>query len=650
MKLTDSELENLMIGENIEPSAQWQSIALDNIKKTVTENENIGINNSNLNFISNIMNKRKFIVIGIVFSALIATVGVTGLAVLTLRSPQKALDQKNILEQISLNNPSFTTAQTSRSNLSTMNESYAAGDVTSSKLIAPGLPYISDFNYSYSKTTITRGPAFNSCSYGMDQSEVLFVPTYESFNYYDEGSSYSKYTSYDNNNQVTNYYLSSSTQTEAKYTYQNIIYFGGSYAVRMSGEYDNSIQPLSVSTEPSAVDDSMLRDESTKESVNDSVSSDTTLPTEPINYFGDTAEVLRTETINGKQYYVIQTSYQTDCSGYVNLNRWDNQTVEDNRTMYSLTYANTEDYQILKTETYVDSVNAGNLVESTEITSQNTNIDFASVSSNFNFEFNVPVKDIEVDTTTTIEYDPAAEIQKSMEYIKSENLTVLVPAESVINQYAYFNYNTKGSYLSEIDSYYSDRNFYPAGALGDEMFNSFNGLTSISTSVLLAQGSVSYSKDETSYTVTIYSADEDEKDILNSMLWSDIQNKSEAATTVTVNGTSVAANLYSYEIDQPSIMPYVDYMEGSVPYECTEDCFRKQYVLVFSYGNNKYSLVESSFNYGTVESVFDTVVDGSFTAYTPSNTADLAKIEQLVTSSMNGTYVDGGVIEPALPL
>ena len=535
-----------------------------------------------------------------------------------------------------------------------MSESYAAGDAASSKLIAPGFPINSEFNYYYSKTTITRGPAFNSCNYGITQNDALFVPVYESFSYSDATSSYSKYVGYSSDNNVNNYSLSTSSQTDGKYKYNNIVYMGGQYAVRISGEYDNDIRPLSVSTDPGVSTEPMLKNEVAPDGSSDSVSSNATdtVTIQPVNYFGDTAEVLRTETIDGKEYYVVQTSYEANCAGYMNLNRWDNETAEDNRTMYILTYASTSDYQILKTENYIDSVSSSNLIDSTEFVNQNANVEFASVSSNFNFEFNVPLRDISIDySSSTITYDADAEIQKSMDFIKSEDLSVLVPSQDVLNKYVYFNYNTKGSFVSQADSYYTDRDFYPAGAVGDAMFNEFNNVSSIYYSAPLALGSVSYSKDETSYTVSIYSADGNKKEILNSMLWSDIQNKSETETTVTINNTTVQATLYSYQIEQPSILPYVDYMEGAAPETCTENCFSKQYVLIFTYNNNIYSLVESSFSYPTVEAEYDPLTDGSFVSYSSTNSEDLIKIEELVTNSMKGTYVDGGgVIEPALPL
>lgn len=650
MRINDSDIENLIQQTNIEPSAQWQTTTLENLKNSVTKKTNQGINNSNLNFISQFMTKRKIAVLSLVGVSLLAVTAVATFAVFYLQTPKTTLTSKQILERISMNNPNFTLTQNT---IASTAESFNAGDVASSKLIAPGLPINSEFNYYYSKTTTTRGPAFNSCNYGIDQSEVLFVPTYESFSYNSDNANYSKYVAYNSDNSVNNYSLSTSNQAQDKYTYQNIIFFGGSYAVRTSGEYSTDVRPLSVSAEP-GIEEPMLKNESSASS-SDSVSSNesTTLPVEPINYFGDSAEVLRTETINGKDYYVVQTSYEVNCAGYININRWDNDTAQDNKTMFTLTYADTQDYQILKTETYINSVSSDNLIEATETINQNADIDFASVSSNFNFEFNVPIIDIQVDNSTAVNtYNPDDEIRKTMDYIKAENISVIVPSVSVINQYAYFNYSTKDTFFVQTDSYYTDRNFYPAGELGDSMFNAYNGIATNYFNTPLALGTVSYSKDDTSYSVNIYSSNDDEKAILNSMLWSDISNKSQTSTNITINGQSITANLYSYEIDQPNILPYMDIMpvDGGVN-GCIEDCIRKQYVLIFSYGNNKYALTESSFVSGSVDSVYDPATDGNFNGYSSANEDGLTKISELVTNSVKGTYVtDPGVVEPARPL
>lgn len=650
MRINDSDLENLIKKTNIEPPAQWQTMALENLKKSVTKENNRGINNSNLNFISQFMTKRKIAVLSLVGVSLLAVTAVATFAIFYLQTPKTTLTSKQILERISMNNPNFTLTQNT---IASTAESFNASDAASSKLIAPGLPINSEFNYYYSKTTTTRGPAFNSCNYGIDQSEVLFVPTYESFSYNTDNANYSKYIAYNSDNSVNNYSLSTSNQAQDKYTYQNIIFFGGSYAVRTSGEYSTDVRPLSVSAEP-GVEEPMLKNESSLSS-SDSVSSNeaTTLPAEPINYFGDSAEVLRTETINGKDYYVVQTSYEVNCAGYININRWDNDTAQDNKTMFTLTYANTQDYQILKTETYINSVSSDNLIEATETINQNADIDFESVSSNFNFEFNVPIIDIQIDNSTAVNtYNPDDEVRKTMDYIKAENISVVVPSVSVINQYAYFNYSTKDTFFVQTDSYYTDRNFYPAGTLGDSMFNAYNGIAINYFNTPLALGTVSYSKDDTSYSVNIYSSNDDEKAILNSMLWSDISNKSQTSTNITINGQSITANLYSYEIDQPNILPYMDIMPvdgGSNG--CVENCIRKQYVLIFSYGNNKYALTESSFASGSVDSIYDPAVDGNFNGYNPVNEDGLTKINELVTNSVKGTYItDPGVVEPARPL
>lgn len=656
MKVNDQELENLM-NANIEPSTQWQATALENIKKSVTDSNPIGINNSNLNFISYTMLKRKFVVMGIVSLTLLTVLVATGLTVLNLRNNQNILDQKAILAKIAQNNPNHGQALNSLSSASGLaadsaSESYSA-DL---RMIGPGYPINSDYNYYYSKSTTSRGPAFGSCNYGVDTSTIVFVPVYESYTYNDGTTYHSKYVGYNEDNSINTLSISKSSTNENLYEYEDISYAGGSYAVKTVNRMDYTSSYLSPQRDQ--IEPMLLEDSSgLKEEVSNSNSATTSMVTDVPIYFGDNANVVRTETINGRNYYVVEYSYETDCSGGITIDRWQSDSATQMSTLFTVTYASVDTYQVLKTETYINSVSADNLMESFENVNDNANIDFASVESNFVFTVNVPIREVDVSTVAgpVITYDPEAEVQKAVDFAISKDLTIVLPSDAVENQYIYLNYGVEDTFVKS-DSYYNDREFYPAGSLGDRMYNSYNGIAdlSIQRSYPLSLGSVSYSKGDTSYSLSIYENTEDEMTVLNSYLYSDLRNKNESTVVVSINGEQVNARLYSYELDQPgmSVMPYSTTLDSNLvqPESCTEDCFAKQYVLMFDYGNNKYSLQE--YNYAMTNEVeFTTEAEGLFKSLSAVRESD--QIKDIINSSMNGTYENGSSgseVDPVRPL
>jgi len=644
MKINDEELKSLMGKTNIEIDSQWQTTSLENIKKSVTDSNNFGTNNSNLNFISNIMMKRKIVIMGVIFLSLLSVFAVVGLAVTNLRITQNVLNDKDILAKISMANPGLNQ---SRSAYSSATGANAISELSQdAKLIAPGYLPESDYNYYYSKSSTKRGPAFDSCNYGVDQSSIVYVPTYESFNYNDNSTYYSKYVGYNEDGSINTLSISKSLTTDSTYEYEDITYFGGDYAIKTVNktQIDDSLtRPLEDTAEP------MLLESSPAESVNNDAS--TSVVTDYPNYFGDSASVKRTETINGKDYYIIEYSYEVNCDGFVSLDRWESNSVEDKKTLYTVTYASVDSYQILKTETYFNSVEPANLMDTTESMNENVNIDFSSVASNFEFTSNVPIREIDTSSqsATVSTYDPDTEVQKSLAFAKSEDLTLVLPLVSATNQYIYLNHTSPEDYIATTNGYYPDRSFYPAGEIGDKMYNSYNGITSALSigTVPLSLGSISYTINDSSYNLSIYANSVEEKKVLNSFLYTDLQNKNEEIVNITIGGELVEATLYSFEVDQPeySTLPYIDSMSETTvapPADaCTQDCLVKQYILVFNYDNNKYALQEYTYISGNTQTEFNTTIDGMFEALSASSATDLVEIETLLNNSIKGTYVDG---------
>ena len=651
MKISDDQLQNLIKQSNAEPTNEWQQSTLENLKNfsrnSVTDFSAKSNINSNLIFILFFMLKRKVAVLSALAVAVLAVVLTTAFVLtrLSTQSSNNSFDQKSILQKIAMNNPNL--GQYSVGSSAENAAALATRDMASSKMIAPapGYMYQPASSYYYSKSTTERGPAFNSCTYGVDQTNVVFVPVYESFNYNGDSNYYSKYVGYNEDGTVNTYNLSKSTSTSTTYRYENIAYYGGSYAVRTVSE--TQVDPAPVQIDPMPVDlvEPSLPErpvEAPAEGVGAAPEVDYT------TYFGPEAQVLRTENINGREYYVIQYSYDVNCAGFVNLNRWQSEDVEDLRKMFYLSYADTETYQILRTETYLDSVSVNNLVERSETIVENADLDFASVSGNFDFEYNVEVKDIDLNTTPTDipEYNPDAEIQKALDFARNENITVVVPSAVVENQYIYFNsYINDQPVVDSTTSYYTDRSFYPSGVNGDKMYNSYAGVgTYLAGNTPMSLGMTSYSRNSVSYNLSFYSNEYSNLDILNSLLWNKISDKKEEIVAININGESVNAALYSFVSESSSIMPLAMERSALLPVDSANcennECRTKNYILVFGYGNNKFTLQEYNYSVGFADSEF-TADDAMFLSLSAQNSEDYVELQRLVNNSVKGTYGSG---------
>jgi hypothetical protein len=601
--------------------------------------------NLNINF--NFMFKAKILITALVVLVFVVILSTVGIAVYSYNSSQKRANDQEILSKISRNNPNYN----ERLGSFTANATGAGlreNSALDSKLIAPGYPYPivdGEFNYYYTKTTATRGGAFNSCNYGYDQSQFLFVPTSESFNFNDGSNFYSKYSSFNSDGSLNSLTISKSKTSDTTYEYEDITYLGGSYAVRTTSKSEIAVPLPMPIEEPQPLPS---EEPVTKEMQDTSVSTDVSSTT---SIFGDNANIIRTENINGKDYYVIQYSYEADCLGNT-VDRWA-ATTPNKSTIYTLSYASVDTYEILKTETYLNSVSESNLMERYETLNQRANIEFSSIASNFEFNFNVPIKDIDYNNIGQYpEYDANAEVQKAINFAKDENITLLLP-ETGESQYVYLNYAVNQQPVPATN-HYGDRSFYPVGAIGDQMFNSYNGIvntTLLNTSTSL--GTVTYANlsTENSYNLNIYSQSEDDRKILNGFLYSSIRNQNESQVQVSVNGVLVDATLYSYESDQPdfTILPYSTRSAvDTLPVEesaCTQDCFKKDYILIFSFNNNKYALQE--YNYSRSEGVEFEASDAIFKSLSSSVESEFVQIRTLIENSMKGTV--SGSAEPYAP-
>lgn len=640
MKINDNELENLMKSSSIEPDSLWQQTALEKIKKSVTKTSFVGINNSNLNFISLHMFKRKVLAMSVLSFAMLSAVVVAGIYIFNLQTTRQRPTNSEILSLIAKNNPTYNQGNRAQTN-SVGNLAPLAAEASfssdSRRTSMPSLLPASEFNYTYSKSLYTRGPSFGACNYGIDQSNFVFVPRYESYSYFSEAGSYNKSLGFNEDGTINSYYLSKAETTSNLSRYETISYLGGTYAARTVDEFTFDPVLNTPMAEPRAIQEEVMPVEGDA-----SVSSDVSI----LPFPGVDANIIGTRVFNGKEYYVMEYSYDMDCSGGAVNNLWDSNFQPQTRKMYVQNLADMETYEIVRTETYIDSVSDANLVDASENTFEQSNVDFASVASNFEFEFNVPIRDFttqQVDAPV-VEYDPEGEIQKSLNFAKDRNLSVLFATEGLTTDpYVYFNYYAFNTVAQPVisNTYYSDRAFFPQGSIGDKMFNSYNGVSSISlyTPSVQSLGSSSYSKGDSSYNINIYDSSLDQKDILNSMLWGELRNKNETATTVIINGEVVLATLYSYDVKQAYLSPAVDYVTG-FPVDGVEGCegdtcFQRQYILIFAYNNSLYAIQEYNYSSNVAAVDYDLTLDGTFRALNAGNPEDLSTIGEYMRSAFS---------------
>lgn len=632
-------------------------------------------------FNSIFMNKRKLFVFGLLGLAFLALIGTSVLAFMLLSRTNTGLsaaEQLAILRRIALNNPSYSQLATAGSAAENALAAAPLGTSLSSDrmMIAPGWIANPDANYFYSKTSITRGPAFEQCTYGINLQDDIFIPVVESYNFFDESNYYSKYVGYNQDGSINNYSLSTSENNGVTYRSENYTYLGGSYAVRNVYEYpvdsqgqlragQTSVSPVAVDTGVTDVVDPVSIPVSAPEEIEPTPETPTeeVPPIDPTEYFGPDVQIIGMQNINGRDYYIIQHSYQADCAGYQNKSRWEFDIQQDIRTIYSVSYADAENYQIARVDNYLDYVGNDRLMESSTTETVNEKRTVAELSISFNFDLNVPVRDIVINTTSpdVLIYDPESELQKQVDYARNTNIDVLLPnATDATNQSLYIS-NYDFSTVDNSSNYYADRAFYPLGELGDKMFAMYNGSFLFTSPYYYPTtvGTVSYTLGTSNYSINIYNNQEDNIKIVDSFLWSELRNKMETQVSVSINGEVVSGTLYSYEYSQGgTIMPLAAESQArddvatsliapapDVPINlCGQDeCWYTDYILVFEFGNNKYALKEYS-NTGMVDSItYDLAADNAeFSAYNTSNSSDFQVIETLLRDSLKPVASSSG--------
>lgn len=493
------------------------------------------------------------------------------------------IDQQAVLRKILQNNSQTTLAPKNEiSNISgdAANEKMAANlgasDLSySTSMIYPMIER--DYTYSETQTEVKAGAAKERCSIYQFLSEGKFVST-EFFK--DNVSSY-EYAYYDNDGDLLDYSLT--TNDGYSYYFKN-----GDYAVRIKN--DASILPYTKEvTEDQAlpidgIGDGEIVDDGTElePSIND--------------FFGADAKV-ENATLNGKDYYKVIWSYETDCSQPMydilttriyNPNDSEIKSI-DQHVIWTEAYVEKDSFFIVEQREFLDDINNNNLISSTKTSMTKTNQEFTEVSSQFSFDFGVEVKEI-----VYPQYDPQKEAEKVYNYVTKNNIPLLRPLNEAFKMsYSYSNKAILEPENNGID-FYSDRNFYPDNSKGQKMYDDTTKLyqTSVDTNYVQANLETSFTLDSvqypTSITIGVYDSIEENGKIANSLKYFGTTNEELPTPTSTQtfdwNGKTITREIYKAEMNSIN----VDTSDGKEALIAPDSYVSETegYVVIFDYDNN----------------------------------------------------------------
>jgi len=548
------------------------------------------------------------------------------------RSSGLTAEQKQaILEAIIKNN---SASLFNRNQSATPTSSGLAADAASS--FAPLIlrPNPTDYTYRHSTVILESGPAATTCK--IFTSSTTQPYSTESFDFYGDNNSYnSKQISKDKNGNLIDYYLNNSTAT----TSESISYKGGSYAAKTSYDYSrvqnfNGATSLEVAPDAATKPDEPTptgAPEDNSSSVSSEPSDTTTVDTNDVitQYFGPDADIVDTVTKNGKTYYILQYSYQTNCNQdmkYLPLldsvtSNYSTQSTSDKIIVQNLVDSTT--FEVISNSNYLTSVSTANLLNSYTTTIETNNSTFDQVSDKFTFEYDVPVK-----TIVYSNYDPSKEAQNVIDYLSKNSMTLLLLDLSGAKLQSA--YSIPASQDANIDTnYFYDRNFYPSGSLGDQMFNEAKGTTNgyiysnLTLSYLFTQSTNDYY-----IGVDVYPSSADETKLLP--VASD--NVTIQDFNLDVDGTTLTAKLYTTKYETFAKEPIAP--NQSEPSIISQPSYSTKQVYV-EYKGFKFVILmptQDNFDLSTLK----------FKSISTSNSAQMSSLGEDIKSAYNNIYNGAG--------
>ncbi|MCA9387224.1 hypothetical protein KC669_04285 [Candidatus Dojkabacteria bacterium] len=551
-KVNDQKLEKILKSLKVSSDKAWQDKTIQTLEevkeKSVTKVSKERIENKvNILFFNSLFmrtNGFKFAVFAFVLFLTLAA----GMLVYTISKNDGGLSDREKREFLSKlgANPSARDSALAANGAANPTSSYAEMD---SKLaLYPG-PNYEGTNYYHNINTVKSGPAFSQCNaitgYAYNYSNDYVT---ESFSFYDENNNANKYVQKDLDGNLIDYSLSTYSNNKS----ESIYYRGGSFAIKTVNTY-----PIeTLKSDVSDYGDSALETATnTSEAVTDTVDS-LILPTEPDYDPLDNMDIVGSETIDGKEYYIVETTYSTNCDAEAIYRVMSVDSSEGDTTVINKDWVEKETYEYLKSETYINSVSANNLVTSASYENEALDVDFQSVATNFEFEFNVPTKDIVYDESY-YSYSPEQEIENTTNSIVNGGALLLVPSDSSYRiSYIYATDFKSLEQQDKFTEYTLDKSFYSNSALGTKIYNdvvkSYNDAQSYEYTQSLYN--LEYIIDEVNYTsvnISAYESGVTEEKVLKSEVGDQYLNILSNPESVSINiaGQKVSGNLYKYSFD-----------------------------------------------------------------------------------------------------
>ncbi len=541
--------------------ASQNSIPSNEFKNTLLTklDRELDLKKPKLTFNTLFMNKKLMLFATFLFFiAVISTGGIAGYLLLQEDKSDKfftvsASERQRVLSNVIANNSEA--ALTSNSLKSTNNtptyenapnlandSAVAMEEPSPDKLSAPGMliaPPKEPETFAYTKTKIKYGPKVAECkSYGIaDEAKEANSESYEY--YFDNYKYFSKnFSKIDGVLQY--YYINKSYENRS----ENIEYYGGNFAIKTVATYDtvSSTGTLAIPLIENEIGDDVNVEDQIK------------------NIFGNDVIILKPE--NDDSYYVIEYQHEINC--LIDSN-------ENLDTLITRSYIKSDSFEIFKTQTYLNIVSKENLLDTTNIDSKEEKKDYSDVSDKFEFEYDVPIKEERITS-----FNPYNNVEKvkdeTLKYLSENNLKILVPVKTFANEtlYAPTAVTTKierGLDTFEYKNLRDDRDFYPKGSYGDELYN--NIIQSyLGTSQLLSYG---FYDTNSSLNIEVYKDDVAIDELLKNLIGevdSDSLNKS--TLKITIDGKQFSVNVFEYTYEN-SIRPMPPSAEGAMPVE-PPDC------------------------------------------------------------------------------
>lgn len=583
----------------------------ENEKNSVTDFQNESKSNqSNLFFNFKQMKLKTLALIGtpVVAVGVLSTIGamyvlpmITPVNTTNLTDLQKQEIYRNILANNSEVQPINSTINYELGN--TANST--AEVMPSEKRIMPNPGGMEDMNRKLVKTTVTNinGPKKDVCKafYNARTSSN----TYESISYYDN-KNYSVTGYSETYGDIKFIYVGKTTpSTTVSYEYK-----GGEYAIQLTYKLT---QPIDFN--PVYEGDSVV---------------DSDVPQEPVSIeeqiemrFGEDTDIIGKETIDGKEYYLMQYSYGTQCglnAEYESPDFWNGETYEDidskmDDRLIIRNYVNSTNYAIERTDTYYKKADTENLIYTSVTDTTIVDSTFEEAAAIIKIDSSIPVKEPNVEDQPVIAYDHEKELTRDFDYFQKQGFPI-IDLSSIgykINSAFTTDYYNEDKSMEEYNKLYQSRDFYPEGEAGDELYNYLVGnYNQQNNNIDYPTSRVEYSfSDESNNNSFIIAKLIDEKyediDIINTLVYYPIKNqdKSIEDVKVNINGNVVAGKLYQYKyqyegyVESPAAVSdklVIDPMPGN---DQTQTLTDSGYFLIVPMESEGYKLVISETNNGT---------------------------------------------------